>query len=243
MAVMTPRDPVGRIVLRTVLIVVTVALALYLIYQLRTPITWLVIAAFIAIAMSGPVNLLQRRMKRGLAIALAYGALILIPIGLGALLIPNARRPDREPSRGNVPEYAQDVTEFVQDNETLNDLNDKYDFTSEIQSAADDLPSRIGDAAGVLQDIGVGVVNSIFAFVTILILSIFMVGGGPRWAERLRARAAARTSRAHRARDARRRQRDRQLRRRCPDPGDDRRPRRVHHAEDPRGAVRRPRWR
>jgi predicted PurR-regulated permease PerM len=81
----------------------------------------------------------------------------------------------------NVPQYAQDVTEFVNDNSTLNDLNDKYHFTSEIQSAADDLPSKIGDAAGVLQDIGVGVVNSVFAGVTILILSIFMVGGGPRW--------------------------------------------------------------
>ena len=181
MAVMTPRDPVGRVVLRTVLIVVAVALALYIIYQLRTPLTWLVIAGFIAVAMSGPVNLFQRRMKRGLAVALAYLLLILIPVGLGVLLIPSMVSQIEELA-GNVPEYAQDVEEFVQENETLNDLNDKYDFTSEIQSAADDLPNRIGDAAGVLQDIGVGVVSSIFATVTILILSIFMVSGGRRWA-------------------------------------------------------------
>ena len=180
MAVMTPRDPVGRVVLRTVLIVVAVALALYIIYQLRTPLTWLVIAGFIAVAMSGPVNLFQRRMKRGLAVALAYLLLILIPVGLG-VLVPSMVSQIEELA-GNVPEYAQDVEEFVQENETLNDLNDKYDFTSEIQSAADDLPNRIGDAAGVLQDIGVGVVSSIFATVTILILSIFMVSGGRRWA-------------------------------------------------------------
>ena len=61
MAVMTPRDPLGRAVLRTVLIVVSVALALYLIYLLQKPLTWLVIAAFIAVAMSGPVNLLRGR--------------------------------------------------------------------------------------------------------------------------------------------------------------------------------------
>ena len=54
MAVMTPRDPLGRAVLRTVLIVVAVALALYLIYLLRTPLTWLVIAAFIADRDVGP---------------------------------------------------------------------------------------------------------------------------------------------------------------------------------------------
>jgi predicted PurR-regulated permease PerM len=199
MAVMTPRDPVGRVVLRTVLIVVAVALTLYVIYLLRTPITWLVIAAFIAVAMSGPVNVLQRRMRRGLAIALAYLALIMIPIGFGALLIPNIVDQVEELA-DNIPEYAQDVEEFVQDNETLSDLNEKYDFTSEIQNAADDLPSRIGDAAGVLQDIGVGVVNSIFATVTILILSIFMVGGGPRWAHAfVRAQPAGRRERIERA--------------------------------------------
>jgi predicted PurR-regulated permease PerM len=182
MAVMTPRDPLGRAALRTVLIVVMVALALYLIVLLQRPLTWLVIAAFIAIAMSGPVNLLARRMKRGLAIALSYVALVMIPIGLGALIIPSLVN-QIEDFADNVPEYAQDVTDYVNENETLNDLNDKYDITGELQSLADDLPSKIGDAAGVLQDIGVGVVNSIFATVTILILSIFMVAGGPRWAE------------------------------------------------------------
>jgi predicted PurR-regulated permease PerM len=199
MAVMTPRDPFGRAALRTVLIVLTVALALYLVVLLRKPITWLVIAAFIAVAMSGPVNLLARHMKRGLAIALAYLALLMIPIGLGALIIPSIVDQIEELA-GNVPQYADDVTEFVNENETLRDLNEKYDFTSEIQNAADDLPSKIGDAAGLLQDIGVGVVNSIFATITILILSIFMVGGGQRWAEAfVRAQPPDRAERVERA--------------------------------------------
>ena len=52
----------------------------------------------------------------------------------------------------------------------------------------------------MLQDIGVGVVNSIFAVVTILILSIFMVGGGPRWAEAfVRAQPPGRAERIERA--------------------------------------------
>jgi predicted PurR-regulated permease PerM len=199
MAVMTPRDPLGRAVLRTVLIVVSVALVLYLIFLLRTPITWLVIAAFIAVAVSGPVNLLQRHMKRGFAIAIVYAALVLIPIGLGALLIPSLVG-QIENLGDNVPQYAQDVTDFVNENETLNDLNEKYDFTSELQSIADDLPSKIGDAAGVLQDIGVGVVNSVFAAITILILSIFMVSGGPRWAEAfVQAQPPGRAERIERA--------------------------------------------
>lgn len=197
---MTPRDPIGRAILRAVLIVVAVALALYVLYQLRTPITWLVIAAFIAIAMSGPVNVLTRATgRRGLAIALSYLALVLVPIGFGALLIPSLVG-QAENFADNVPEYADDVTQFVQENQTLSDLNDKYDFTGELQNVADDLPSRIGDAAGVLQDIGVGVINSIFAAVTILILSIFMVAAGPRWAHAfVRAQPAGRAERIERS--------------------------------------------
>ena len=199
MAVMTPRDPLGRAALRAVLIVVTVAVVLYLIVLLRKPIGWLVIAAFIAVAMSGPVNLLQRRMRRGLAIALAYTALIMVPIGLGAALIPSIVN-QIEDLAGNVPQYANDVTDFVNNNDTLQSLNEKYNFTGEIQKAADDLPSKIGDAAGVLQDIGVGVVNSVFAAITILILSVFMVGGGPRWAEAfVRSQPPDRAERVERA--------------------------------------------
>jgi predicted PurR-regulated permease PerM len=199
MAVMTPRDPFGRAVLRAVLIVVVVAMILYVIVLLRRPITWIVIALFLAVAMSGPVNLLQRRMKRGLAIGLAYLALVAIPIGIAAALIPSIVG-QAEDLAGDVPGYAQDVTEFVNENETLRNLNQDFDFTSEIESAASDLPSKIGDAAGILRDIGVGIVNSIFAGVTILILSIFMVAGGRRWVEAfLRTQPRDRADRLERA--------------------------------------------
>jgi predicted PurR-regulated permease PerM len=177
---LAPGDPFGRSVLRAVLIIVAVVLTLYVIYLLRKPVLWLVIAAFIAVAMSGPVNLFSRVMKRGFAVALSYLILIMIPIGLGALFIPTVVN-QAETLANNVPQYARDVTQFVNENPTLRNLNDKYDFTSEIESLARELPARIGDAAGILSDIGVGVVNSIFAVVTILILSIFMVAGGPRW--------------------------------------------------------------
>ena len=107
------------------------------------------IAAFIAVAVSGPVNLLSRRMKRGFAIAIVYTALVMIPIGLGALLIPSLVGQIENLGK-NVPQYAQDVTDFVNKNQTLNNLNDKYDITGKLQDEANKLPSKIGDAAGVL---------------------------------------------------------------------------------------------
>lgn len=177
---MPQTDSTPRSILRAVLIVVAVVLALYVIYLLRKPISWLVIAAFIAIAAAGPVNFLQRRMKRGFAIALVYVGIVLAPFALGALLVPPLVS-EVERLAQDAPAYADDVREFVEKNETLANLNDDYNITTKLEEEAEKLPSKVGDAAGVLQDIGFGVVNSIFAAVTILILSIFMVGGGPRW--------------------------------------------------------------
>jgi len=132
------------------------------------------------------VNVLSKRMKRGLAIAVVYVTLVLIPIALGALLVPGLVG-QAEELAGNAPQYSQDVTDFVNRNETLSNLNDKYDITTKLQDEADQLPSRIGDAAGTLRDIGVGFVNSVFAGITIFILSIFMVAGGRGWVERFLA--------------------------------------------------------
>jgi predicted PurR-regulated permease PerM len=172
--------PGPRPVFRTVLIVVLVVLALYLIYLLRTPLSWIFVAGFIAVAVSAPINWLSRYMKRGIAIAIVYLGLILLPFALLALLVP----PIVEQVNNLVddaPQYARDVTTFVNDNETLRNLNEDYDVTAKLQEEAGKLPGRVGDVAGVLGDIGLGIVNGIFVAVTILTLSIFMVGGGPRW--------------------------------------------------------------
>jgi predicted PurR-regulated permease PerM len=175
-------DSPARAIARNVLVVVSVFLVLYVIWLLRQPISWLIIAAFLAVALAGPVNFLQRYMNRGIAIALVYFTLLLIPIGLGALLLPPIVNQVSDVAT-NAPSYVSDVEDYVQKNKTLNDLNDKYDITEKLNEEAAKLPSKAGDAAKVLRDIGFGLVSSIFAGVTILILSIFMVAAGPRWIE------------------------------------------------------------
>ena len=73
------------------------------------------------------------------------------------------------------------MTDFVEKNERLRDLNEDYDVTSKLQEEAGKLPSKLGGAAGTLRDVGFGIVNSIFALVTILILTAFMLGSGGSW--------------------------------------------------------------
>src|SRR3954471_21114742 len=172
----------ARTVLRTVLIIVAVVLILYLIYLLRHPIGLILVAAFIAVALSGPVNYLHRHMRRGFAITIVYVGLLLIPIGLGALVIPPVVT-QVESFATNAPRYATDVRDYIEKNRTLRGLQEKYDIGGQLQKKAGELPARIGDAATVLGDIGLGLVNSIFQLVTILILTAFMLGGGRRWVE------------------------------------------------------------
>ena len=177
----SPDDrPAPRAVLRVVLVVLIVVFTLYLVYLLRTPLSWIFIAGFIAVAASGPVNYLNRFMKRGFAIALVYLGLILAPFALLALLVP----PIVEQTNNLVdkaPEYAQDITDYVNGNETLRNVDEDYDVTQKLKEEAGKLPGKVGDVAGVLGDIGLGIVNGIFTAVTIITLSLFMVGGGPRW--------------------------------------------------------------
>ena len=49
-------DAPARAIVRIVLIVVGVAISLYLLYLLRKPIGWILIAIFLAVALAAPVN-------------------------------------------------------------------------------------------------------------------------------------------------------------------------------------------
>jgi len=169
-----------RNIVRIVLVVVGVAIALYLLWRLRKPISWLLISTFLAVALTPPVNRLARHMKRGFAIALVYMGLLLVPILLISLIVPPLIT-EANNFAENVPRYADDVTEFVQKNERLRNLNEDYDITGKLQDEAGKLPGRLGGAAGTLRDIGFGIVSSLFALLTILVMTAFLLGSGNRW--------------------------------------------------------------
>ena len=133
-----------RTVLRVVVIVLTVILTVYLVFLLRRPLTWIFIAGFLAVALSGPVAFLERHMRRGLAIACVYVALLLIPIVIGAMLIPPVVE-----QLNNLPVYVQDIQDFVQRNDRLRQLEEDYNITAELQKQASSLTGRVGDGWSV----------------------------------------------------------------------------------------------
>ena len=176
-------DAPVRSIVKIVLVIVAVVLCLYLIYLLRRPITWLFIATFLAVALSAPVNYLDRYMKRGFAIALVYLGLLAAIAALTALLVPPIVN-EATDLADNAPSYVEDVRDYVEKNERLNEINQDYQITDKLEEEAAKLPERIGGAAGVLRDIGFGIVNGIFAFITIMVLTAFMLSGGPDWRRR-----------------------------------------------------------
>ena len=69
----------------------------------------------------------------------------------------------------------------MEKNDRLRELERDYNITQKLEEEAAKLPSRLGDAAGILTDIGFGIVNSLFALITILVLTAFMLSSGPQW--------------------------------------------------------------
>jgi predicted PurR-regulated permease PerM len=173
--------PSTRAVVRIVFIVILSVLSVYLLWLLRKPLTWIIIAGFIAIAVAAPIRFLEVRVRRrGLAIAIVYAGLIALPAGVAAVLVPPVV------NEGNklvdkIPEYAADLRKFATENKSLRKLEKDYDITAKLEQEAAKLPAKLGGAAGVLSDIGLGIVNSLFAGITIIILSVFMVSGGGAW--------------------------------------------------------------
>jgi predicted PurR-regulated permease PerM len=175
-------DSTTRLVFRSVLIVLTCVLAVWLVYQLRKPIGWVVVAGFLSIAMSGPVNRLEKFMRRGFAIGVSYFALFMVPVALGAILVPSIVRGVNDLA-DNLPGYVNDLQDTVNKNKKLRKIDDDYQITQKLEEQARKAPSKLGGAAKVLADLGSGLVSSIFAAVTILILSTFMVSRGREWVE------------------------------------------------------------
>jgi predicted PurR-regulated permease PerM len=174
--------PSTRAVLRVVAIVVLSVLALYLLYMLRRPITWIVLAAFLAVCASGPINAFARRLPRGAAIGLVFAGIVLAPLIMGLILVPPVVKQGVK-LVNDLPGYVSQLQQTFQDNAQLRDLDEQYDITGKLQNVAEDLIRNFGHAASALVDIGAGVVSSLFAVFTILVMSIFLVSRGPVWVE------------------------------------------------------------
>ena len=153
-----------------------VVAGLYLAYLIRDVFGLLMIAVFFALAIAPAVDALdQRRVPRWLAILLVYLAIGASIFGIGLLIVP--------PLVEGVNDLSNDIPGYVEDlrqNETFREYDDRYEITSKLQDQAGQLPAKLGDAAGTLRDVTVGVFSSFIQLFSILVIAFFLLIDGAR---------------------------------------------------------------
>jgi predicted PurR-regulated permease PerM len=169
----------ARLVAKVVLVAAAVVGALYFAYLIRDVIGLVLIACFFAVAIAPAVNWLdQRRVPRWLAILLVYLSIAAGIFGIGLLIVP--------PLVNGVEDLSADLPGYVDDlrnNETFRDYDDRYHITEKLTEQAQQLPSQLGDAAGTLRDVTVGVFTRFVQLFSILVITFFLVKDGRRLLE------------------------------------------------------------
>lgn len=182
-----PRFAPSQVMPRTVVTIFFTLLALvvglFLLWQLRQIARWVFIALFLAVALNPAVDWLQRhRVRRGVAIGIVYLLVLLFFVALGALVLPP------------LVSQVRDLTNFVIDtfqqpggfSKALADLANRYGLTGYVDTLrqqARDLPVGITNITGPLLTVTRGVVSSITAFISILLLTFFLLLDGKGFAE------------------------------------------------------------
>ena len=169
----------ARAVAKVVLVAIGVVAALYFSYLVRSVIGLVLIAIFFAVAIAPAVNWLERRkVPRWAGILLVYVAIAGGIVGIGLLIVPPLVT-GVETLSTNLDDYAEDL----RNNPTFRDYDDRYGITDKLQEQANQLPSKLGDAAGTLRDVTVGVFTRLVQLFSILVITFLLVKDGGRLLE------------------------------------------------------------
>jgi predicted PurR-regulated permease PerM len=184
---MTPERVVDlrpRTILRVLLIVLSVAVVIEVIWIARHVLAWVVIALFLALALDPLVGWIERRghLKRGPAIALTYLIVLVVIVAVGASFIPKLV----DEVNGFVqalPNYVHDLTHG---RGRLGFLERKYQVVEKVREQVQKGgATRVLGLSGAALSITKSIITIIAATVTIVFLTFFMLLEGRGWVERV----------------------------------------------------------
>jgi predicted PurR-regulated permease PerM len=172
-----------RTIVRVLMIVLTVAVTLEVVWVARHVIAWFVIALFLALALDPAVGWIQRRGRigRGPAIAITYLVAIIVIVVVGATFIPKLI----DEVNGFVqtlPNYLHDLTHG---RGRLGFLERKYHVVEKVRvQVQNGGAKKVLGLSGAALTITKSVITIIAATVTIVFLTFFMLLEGRDWVER-----------------------------------------------------------
>jgi predicted PurR-regulated permease PerM len=182
-----PQERILRLYLRTLLLLLAVLLGvgivLWLVLATHRIIVWLLIAIFLAVAINPLIGLLERRGVRQRWLSVTLGLLILTAalVGLGWLLVP--------PLVDQVNGFARALPGYVEDlvsgEGPLGFLERDYQIVERVREAvAENGGASLFGLAGGVANVATSTLTAIGAIVTVFVMTIFLLLGGPRWTER-----------------------------------------------------------
>lgn len=162
---------------RNVLTAVAVLAGLYVVWLVRDVVLLLVLALFVAVALSAPVGALERRLRlpRALAIGVVYLLLLGLIVLVGSIVVP--------PLVDQVAELTRQVPRYVQEIEssgTFERWDDQYHLVDELQQQAGKLPGLLSGAAAELETVTVGLFERAAETIAVLAIAFLLLLDAPR---------------------------------------------------------------
>ena len=173
---------------RTVLVVLGIIIAAFLLLQIvkaaQGILIWIFIAIFLAPALNPAVDALQRRgiKRRGLAVSIVFIGAIVAIAALAAVAVPTIVSQVND-FIDAVPGYVEDLTEG---RGRLGFLEREYQITERVREAlSEGGATKVLGLSDTALAVTKGVITAVFATLTIAFLTLFMLLEGPAWMERL----------------------------------------------------------
>jgi predicted PurR-regulated permease PerM len=184
-----PTSQVIRTVAAAMLTAVVVLAALFLLWQVRTFVGWFVIALFLAAVLNPAVNWLQRRhrlIKRPIAIALTYLALVVVLLFVVVIFLPLLVDQINGFIKfvNTAAQAPEGPTQYIK---SLAKDNGLGGLVQRIDVQLSDLRKQLGGALGNLfsatGQIAISAASFLAALATVLTLTFFLILGSERYVE------------------------------------------------------------
>lgn len=141
------------------------------------------ISFFLSLALNSPVKWLDRHMpgkkknKRNLATAVSVGVIVLLLAGFLTSIVP--------PLTKQTTNFIADLPALIEDTKNgigpVGQFVNAYNLEPQVQTLSDELSSRIGSIGNTALTTVAKIGSSIFAIVTVLVMTVMMLLEGPKW--------------------------------------------------------------
>jgi predicted PurR-regulated permease PerM len=166
-----------RSIARFIAIVLATLATLWLLLRIGKVVTWIVISAFFAVVLTPPVNVLNHRvkMRRGLAATIVFIGALAILGGLAFAFI----RPIVSQTGPFIKGLPEQVEEAQRGEGPVGKLVKRYQIEDRVKSNLDKLNTYVNDLGRNAVDVVQNVFNTLFALVTVAVLTVLMLLQGP----------------------------------------------------------------